>query len=591
MGATPKRTAAPRAEAVAKWRFYLALTVLSVMATALIWRVASLQVLTGESRGFEFLQGQGAARSVRTESISAYRGVITDRYGEPLAVSTPVDSLWAEPDELLDAPQSWLKLASALSMPEAELAAKLQRYKGKDFMYLKRHLAPEVASNILALNVPGVYSQREYRRFYPAAEVAAHVVGLTDIDDRGQEGMELAYDQWLAGANGRKQVIKDLKGRVVKEVRLIKAAESGNNLRLSLDLRLQTLVHQELKKAVLEHGAKSGSVVVLDTQTGEVLAMANQPSYNPNDRSSVSGEALRNRALTDQFEPGSPMKALTVLAGLESGKWRPQTKIDTSPGHIRVGRKTLIDPVNYGVVDVTKVLTKSSQVGTTKIALSMEPETLRDMFHRFGFGEATGTGFPGERIGELPSRTRWKPIQQANMAFGYGMTVTVLQLAQAYNILAAGGELRPVSLLKHEQLPEPQRLVEQKYVKELVAMLKTVVEPGGTATKAALGNYTAAGKTGTAHKVGREGYEDDRYVAVFAGMAPAENPRFVCAVMINEPSNGKYFGGEVAAPLFGAIAKQALPLLGVAPNEKLHKAQVKKSLARREKEQQVLSVR
>lgn len=551
---------------IARWRFYSVGVVLCVMVGVAAWHVASLQVLPGKDKGYEFLQDQGQARTLRTESISAYRGVITDRNGEPLAVSSPVQSIWANPQILNESPQSLPALAAALGLDREALATKLKRYRDKEFVYLKRHLPPQRAEQVLALKAPGVFAEREYRRFYPAAEVAAHVVGFTDIDDRGQEGMELAFDDWLSGTEGAKQVLKDLKGRVVKDVQLLRAAQSGKDLRLSIDLRLQYLAYRELKAAVKEHGAKSGSVVVLDTQTGEILAMANQPSYNPNDRSRIHAAALRNRAITDQFEPGSTMKPITVMAALETGRYSPHTPVDTSPGYLRVGKKTLLDPINYGVIDVTKILTKSSQVGLTKLALDMEPELIRDMYFRLGLGQDTGSGFPGESVGVLPNHSRWQPIVQANFAFGYGMSATVLQLAQAYSVIANHGLKRPISLLKVKDRPAGEAVVDSRYTRQLIGMLKTVTEKGGTATRAKLVDYEVAGKTGTVHKVSTKGgYEDDSYLALFAGIAPAEQPRIVTVVMINEPSTGKYFGGEVAAPVFAKVAGGALRLMQVPP--------------------------
>ncbi len=556
-----------KAQPIARWRFYLVGIALSALVGVLVWHVAGLQVRVGKDRGFEFLQGQGQARTLRTESIPAYRGVISDRNGEPLAVSTPVLSLWANPQLLQASSERLPELAAALDLSLPGLEEKLSRYSDKAFIYLRRHLPPQDAEAVLALNVGGVYAQQEFRRYYPAGEVAAHVVGFTGIDDRGQEGMELAYDKLLTGRPGAKEVLKDLKGRVVKDVQLLRAAESGSDLRLSLDLRLQYLAYRELKAAVQQRGAKSGSIVVLDSLTGEVLAMANQPAYNPNDRRRVQSAALRNRAITDQFEPGSTMKPLTVMAALESGRYRPRSRIDTNPGYLRVGSKTLLDPINYGVIDVTKVITKSSQVGLSKIALDLKPQQIRDMYYRLGLGQGAGTGFPGEGIGLLPNRQKWRPIQQANFAFGYGMTLTTLQLAQAYAVIASEGAKRPVSLVKLDQEAPVESAVAAPVARQMMAMLKTVTQKGGTATRAQIPGYAVAGKTGTVHRVGKGGYADDRYTALFAGIAPADNPRIVSVVVINEPSDGKYYGGEVAAPVFAKVVQGALRLLQVPPSE------------------------
>ncbi len=560
----------------ASWRLFIVVLAMVALAALLIWRIASLQVLPDADRGYEFLQGQGKARTLRTEPISAYRGVITDRNGEPLAVSTPVQSLWANPQVLLTAPERWAVLAQKLGWDKAELESRLSRYSSREFMYLARHLPPQEAAAILAMDIPGVYAQREYRRFYPAGEVAAHLVGITDIDDRGQEGIELAYDAWLSGESGERQVIKDLRGRTVKEVGLLRSARSGRPLTLSIDLRLQYLAHLELKKAVREFGAKGGSVVVLDADTGEVLAMTNQPAFNPNDRSQLAPASLRNRALTDVVEPGSTVKPLAVMAALEAGVYQPHSVIDTSPGWIHVGGKTFMDPANYGALDLSGVIAKSSQVGMTKLALQVEPDLIRDMYYRLGLGQGTGTGFPGEALGVLPSYSNWKAVQRANYAFGYGFNLTVLQLAQAYAVLANEGVKRPVSLLRTEAVPAGEQVVDARHARAIMKMLSKVVSQDGTALAAKLESYPVAGKTGTVHKVGSEGYIDNRYIASFAGMAPANNPRIITVVMIDEPDETRYFGGQVAAPVFSRITGDALRLLQEPPHQQGSKIIVRK---------------
>lgn len=548
---------------LARWRFVFAVAFLLVLVVAIVWHLARVQVLPGEEKGFEFLQGQGEARTLREERIAAYRGVITDRNGEPLAVSTPVKSLWVNP-KLLPA-EDVGRLAGALGVSKASLQKRLAENAKREFMYLKRHLPPQDADIVLALGIAGVSSEQEYRRYYPAAEVTSHIVGFTNVDERGQEGVEMAFDTWLSGQQGVKQVLRDLRGRNIKEVGLVRAAEAGKDIALSIDLRLQYLAYRELKAAVQAHQARAGSIVVIDVQTGEILAMANQPSYNPNDRSNLKPAAMRNRAMTDQFEPGSTVKPLTIMAALEAGKVHPHTPIETSPGYIRVGKKTLLDPVNYGLIDVTKIITKSSQVGLTKVALTMEPKQIRDMYVRLGFGQVSNTGFPGESAGQLPNHQRWQPIVQANYAFGYGLTVTALQLAQAYAIVAGAGIKHPVSLLKNDTPQQGEHIVDHRYTDQLINMLKTVVEPGGTATRAKLDNYTVAGKTGTAHKVGPNGYEASRYRSLFAGLAPADNPRLAIVVVVDEPGAGKYFGGDVAAPVFARVTEGALRALQVPP--------------------------
>lgn len=549
---------------LAPWRFYFSVALLLILVAAIVWHLALVQVMPGEAQGFEFLQGQGEARTLREERIAAYRGIISDRNGEPLAVSTPVKSLWVNPQLLLS--QDVDKLAIALGVGKESLHRRVKANSQREFMYLKRHLPPQDAEAILALGIAGVSAEPEYRRYYPAAEVVAHLVGFTDVDEKGQEGLEMAYEDWLSGEEGAKQVLRDLRGRNIKEVQLVRAAEPGKDLALSIDLRIQYLAYRELKAAVQAHQAHAGSIVVLDVQTGEILAMANQPSFNPNDRSDLQPASMRNRAMTDQFEPGSTVKPLTIMAALEAGRVGAHTLIETSPGYIRVGKKTLLDPVNYGLIDVTKIITKSSQVGLTKVALKMEPQEIRDMYVRLGFGKTSYAGFPGESAGQLPNYTNWQPIVQANYAFGYGLTVTALQLAQAYSVIASGGVSRPASLLKLDTRAEGERIIDSRYTDQLITMLKTVVEPGGTATRAKLGSYTVAGKTGTAHKVGPHGYEASRYRSLFAGMAPADNPRLAIVVVIDEPGAGKYYGGDVAAPVFARVTEGALRLLQVPPH-------------------------
>ncbi|WP_226645565.1 peptidoglycan D,D-transpeptidase FtsI family protein [Microbulbifer variabilis] len=567
MGAVKKKQVQP---GIARWRFVLVAALLCLLALVLVSHLARLQVVPAAERGYRFLQDQGRARTIRTEEIAAYRGSIVDRNGELLAVSTPVHSLWANPKLLRESSSEEIsQLAKTLEIKAGKLAARLEKYRNKEFMYLRRHLTPEQAERVLSLDLAGVYSKKEYRRFYPAGEVVAQLLGFTNIDDRGQEGIELAYDSWLSGVPGAQQVVKDLKGRTVQELAIQREAQPGQELRLSIDMRLQYLAYRELKRAVAENGAASGFMVILDTHSGDVLAMANQPSFNPNNRKGVKAAAMRNRALIDQFEPGSTVKPLTVLAALESGRYKPSTQIDTSPGYIRVPGKTLVDPVNYGKLDLTTIITKSSQVGITKIALDLEPNTLRELFYRLGLGEAVGSGFPGETPGILPSRSRWHPIERANFAFGYGLTVNGVQLAQAYSVLANGGLKRPVSLILSGDKPDTdaQRVVEGPLAKDVTAMLETVISRG-TGRRAAVEGYRVAGKTGTVHKVGSEGYADNRYRSVFAGFIPADKPRLAAVVVIDDPSHAKYYGGEVAAPVFGAVMSGAMRLLQVPPELK-----------------------
>ncbi|MCQ3828024.1 penicillin-binding protein 2 [Microbulbifer elongatus] len=569
MGAVKKQQQQQQ-QGIARWRFALVAGLLCALAAALVVHLAGLQVLPEQDRGYRFLQDQGRARTIRTEEIAAYRGSIVDRNGELLAVSTPVHTIWANPQLLKEADAAQLRnLAAALDTPPARLAKRLEKYRNKGFMYLRRHMTPEGAQKVLSLDLAGVYSKKEYRRFYPAGEVTAQLLGFTNIDDLGQEGLELAYEQSLAGEPGKRQVVKDLKGRTVRDLAVKQEARPGRDLQLTIDMRLQYLAYRELKKAVAENGAASGYMVILDTRTGDVLAMANQPSFNPNNRAGVKAAAMRNRALIDQFEPGSTIKPLTALAALETGRWQPHTRINTSPGYIRLPGKTLLDPVNYGEIDLTRVITKSSQVGITKVAMDLEPETLRGLFYRLGLGEAVGSGFPGEAPGILPTRGRWHPIELANFAFGYGLTVNAVQLAQAYSVVANAGLKRPVSLiLEPGKTPQDaDRVVESELAREVTAMLETVIGPEGTGRHAAVEGYRVAGKTGTVHKVGSEGYADNRYRSVFAGFVPADNPRLAAVVVIDDPTSTKYYGGEVAAPVFGKVMTGAMRLLQVPPEK------------------------
>ncbi|SMF02461.1 peptidoglycan synthetase FtsI [Alteromonadaceae bacterium Bs31] len=547
------------------WRYRSISITLFALTLPLVSHLAKLQVVPSTERGYEFLQSEGEARTSRSETLHAYRGVITDRNGELLAVSTPLTSLYAEPKKINE--QEIAELAAVLKISEKNLRQRLAKYRNKQFMYLVRHLPPHQAEPILNRKFQGVAAETEYRRYYPAGEVAAHVVGFTDIEDKGQEGIELAYEEHLAGASGYKKVIKDLKGNIVKDNGVLKAPVSGSNLSLSLDLRLQYLAYRELKAAVAKQGAKSGSVVMLDVDSGEILAMANQPSYNPNDRIRIHPEQLRNRAITDVFEPGSTVKPLTIMAALESGLYSIGDTIDTSPGYVMVGKKALLDPKDYGVLSLTKILTKSSQVGITKIALEMEPDELRGFFYRSGIGQAAGLGFPGESVGVLPSRSRWHPIEIATLAFGYGLNVNAVQLAQAYGMIADHGVLKPTSILKLSGVPLENSVVSADIANSVSTMLKTVTQPGGTATRAQISAYPVAGKTGTAHKVGLAGYAEDRHIALFAGFAPADNPKLVAVVIINEPSDGRYYGGEAAAPVFASIVEGSLKILNVAPQK------------------------
>ena len=532
-------------------------------------KIAQLQIMPSEEHGRDFLQDQGDARSIRKETIPAHRGLITDRNGEPLAVSTPVTTLIANPRQIQKSASASdvERLAVALDIPLSQLQGRLKRYRNKSFMYLARQLPTPEADRILDLRIPGVAGRQEYKRFYPAGEVTAQLVGFTDINDDGQEGMELAYNAILTGESGSKKVVKDLAGRIIKDIALIKPSSPGSSLKLSIDLRVQYAAYRALKASVQKHQAKSGSVVVLDVQTGEVLAMANQPSFNPNDRSNLRPDSIRNRAVTDMMEPGSTVKPFTMLAALESGKFKPETVINTSPGYLKVSYKTFVDHRDYGVLDMAGILTKSSQVGTTKIALELNPDTTRELFERMGFGEGIGSGFPAETAGNLPAYRKWDPVTQATFAFGYGLSASSLQLARAYSILANNGARQEVSMTAIESAPETVQVVDAELVKSIRAMLETAAGDKGTGKRAMIDGYSVGGKTGTLHKVkATGGYDAHRYMSVFAGLSPVENPRLVTIVVIDEPREGDYFGGLVAAPVFSEVTGNALRLLQVTPD-------------------------
>jgi cell division protein FtsI (penicillin-binding protein 3) len=526
--------------------------------------------MPNEERGVDFLQTQGDVRAIREEVIPAYRGLITDRNGEPLAVSTPVITLIANPKymQTATAESDLVRLAEAMDISLAALKARLKHYRNKSFMRLARQISPAEAEKILSLRIPGISGQQEYKRFYPAGEVTAQLVGITDIKDQGREGMELAYDSWLTGEPGSKKVMKDRAGRIIKDISLVKPASPGEALRLSIDLRVQYVAYRALKTSVAKHQAKSGSVVVLDIETGEVLAMANQPSFNPNDLSNLKSGATRNRAVTDQMEPGSTVKPFTLLAALESGKFAADTKIDTSPGYLKVTYKTFVDPKSYGVLDLAGILTKSSQVGTTKVALALDANSTRGLFERVGFGEPIGSGFPGEIVGELPGRSTWDPVTQATFAFGYGLSASSLQMARAYSVLANDGLRREISLVALDEPPETIRVVDADITQDVRQMLQAAAGASGTGKRASIDGYSVGGKTGTLHKVkAGGGYDEDRYMSVFAGLSPVDNPRLVTIVVIDEPQDGDYFGGLVAAPVFSEVTGNALRLLQVTPDQ------------------------
>ncbi len=548
-------------------RRLLVLSVLSLAGLALVARAVDLQVMRKD-----FLQGQGNARYLRVVAEPAHRGMITDRNGEPLAISTPVDSVWANPQQLIQARDRWPQLARVLGMKRSTLERLLAAKADKEFIYLKRRVAPDFAQKVMALEIPGVALAPEYKRFYPAGEVAAHVVGFTDVDDQGQEGMELVYDAQLKSIPGAKRVIKDRFGRIVENVERVAEPRPGKDIALSLDRRLQYLAYRELKAAVKANRADAGSAVILDVHTGEVLAMVNQPAYNPNNRHRLKSSHLRNRAVTDVFEPGSTIKPFTVAAALETGRFNARTVVDVRPGYLRVGRKTIRDFRDYGVIDVATILQKSSNVGASKLALAISPEHLWQTFASVGLGTDSGSGFPGEPAGLLTDFGAWHDIQRATVSYGYGLSVTTLQLARAYAALASDGRPLPVSFLRRSRaeaaelasLYEP--VVSEANLRKVRHMLERVVQKGGTGTRAAVPGYRIAGKTGTVKKSGAGGYVEDSYLALFAGIAPASDPRLVMVVMIDEPRGEKYYGGAVAAPVFSKVMAGALRMLDIPPD-------------------------
>lgn len=543
-------------------RHYLVLALLLLASGALMAQAVYLHTLRTQ-----FLKGQGDARALRTVSINAHRGMLLDRNGEPLAISAPVDSVWVVPEDFRKARQRWPELARVLGLDPTQLSATVAARADTKFAYLRRAVPPEMADAALALKLPGVYRQRGYRRYYPLAEAAGHVVGYTDIDDNGQGGLEAAYDGHLRGTPGRERIVLDARRQRVALLETIAPPRPGKDLRLSIDRRIQYLAYRELKAAVLRHKAASGMAVMLDVASGEVLAMVNQPTFNPNDRADQDPDRRRNRAVTDPFEPGSTIKPFTVAAALAHHSFDPHRVIDTSPGYLRVARHTVRDVHNYGALDMAGVIRKSSNVGAVQIGLSMTPQQMWESFARFGFGVPTSTGFPGEASGLLRAAQSWRQVEQVTMAFGYGVSGTALQLARAYAALASGGLLRPVSFLavSASEQPAGERALSADVAAEVNAMLEGVVGPGGTATKAAIAGYRVAGKTGTTHIAAGGSYDRRRYLATFAGFAPVSNPRLVLLVSLRDPQ-GAYYGGEVAAPVFQSVMAGALRMLGVAPD-------------------------
>jgi cell division protein FtsI (penicillin-binding protein 3) len=547
-------------EHFSSWRHYTVVAAGLLLFALLLLRLTQLQVLETD-----FLQNESAKRVVRDHKIPAYRGMIVDRNNEPLAVSTPVKSVWANPKQILKDNVDVSSIAPFLNMTASELKKKISKSASREFIYLQRHMFPGQANKIADLNVQGIGLEQEYKRFYPAAEVASHVVGFTNIDEAGIEGAELAYDDWLQGELGVGRSVKDRLGRLVKDLGVIKPAQSGSELMLSIDLRLQYQAYRELKASVQQHGAKAGSLLMVDIKTGEILALVNQPAFNPNNRSELKASAVRNRVVTDIFEPGSTVKPFTVAAALMSGKVNIDSHINTHPGYIRLGNNTIRDHRNYGDLDITGILTKSSNVGVSKLALKLGGENLWSFYQELGLGKPVGLGLPGEHGGKISIESnKWSKLQSAALSYGYGLAVTPLQLAQAYQVLANGGVKQPLTLIRKSP-GEGERVMSEEIAKQVTNMLETVVGPKGTARRAKVEGYTVAGKTGTVHKVGREGYEDESYLSLFAGIAPSDNPRIVTVVVVDDPSGREYYGGEVAAPIFSRVTQASLRLLNIPP--------------------------
>lgn len=562
-------TDTPATQPVIAWRFYFVLAALLLLLGGLVVRAGYIQVYEKQ-----FLQFQGDLRTVRTTELHAQRGDIYDRNGEPLAVSIPVQALWVDPKVFLEDPSirnshQWLRLCQIIGRKPADLYQSIAAKAGKRFEYIQRQLTPNQINRLHSIDIPGIDLLAESKRYYPTAEVTSHVLGFTNIDDVGQEGLEMAFNQWLSSQDGKRQIIRDRFGRAIDEPETLQAMQPGKPLYLTIDKKLQYAAYRELKQAVMTHQATSGSAVLLDIESGDILAMVNQPTFNPNDTEQRHSYRYRNRAMTDLVEPGSTVKPLVIAAALESGRYHMGDHIDTSPGHYTLGGRTVRDPVNYGEMDLTGIIRKSSNVGISRIALSLEDNEIINTLFKLGFGADSGTGFPGENTGKIAARRRWSEFEVATLSFGYGIMATPTQLARAYAILGSGGVHKPLALIKRDKAPSGQSVISESTARSVVSMMQSVTEEGGTALQAAIPGYTVAGKTGTARKAVRGGYGDD-YVAIFVGVAPASAPRFSLVVMVDEPKGEKYYGGDVAAPVFSRVMHQALMEYNIAPDKAHH---------------------
>jgi cell division protein FtsI (penicillin-binding protein 3) len=541
------------------WRSRLMLVLCLGVFVVLLGRSFYLQGMDND-----FLQAEGEARYVRVVEMPASRGAVMDRNGRPLAISTPVESVWAAPSAMKEMDTAQLgKLANALNMDKRQLNEKLAD-RDKNFVWLKRQISPEQAGRVMSLKIAGVFQQREFRRFYPAGETAAHVIGFTNLEDKGQEGIELAQQASLAGSPGQRRVIKDRKGRIVEDVESLKVPRDGRPLNLSVDERLQYIAHRELKAAVEANRAKGGALVVLDAHSGEVLALSNQPDFNPNNRGNFQPQQMRNRSVTDTFEPGSTFKPFAVAAALEAGIVKPDAVLNTSS--FVVGGHTVSDTHPHPQLSITEIVQKSSNIGTAKLALQLPPDKLWKLYNELGFGSTPRTGFPGEASGRLRPASSWKPVEQATMSYGYGISVSALQLARAYTIFANDGVLLPATFLKRDGEAIGKQILSPKTARTVSQMLETVTQQGGTATKGQVPGYRVAGKTGTAWRLVNGQYDRNLYLSSFVGYAPVSNPRYIIAVTIDEPSAGKFYGGDVSAPVFSSVMSQALRIAGVPPD-------------------------
>ncbi len=545
------------------WRYYMVIAAMSCVAVFLSYRALTIQVMEND-----FLKNEGDARHLRTILLPAHRGMISDRNGEVLAISSPVVSVWANPQAAPKEPSKYKELAELIEISEKNISQMIAGKQDKEFVYLRRQMNPTIEDNVRALKIPGISVVREFKRYYPAAEVTSQLVGFTDIDDKGIEGVELQLDDFLKGKPGQDRVVKDRMGRIIDSIDLLEIPESGKNVELSIDKRLQYIAYRELKKQVQAHNAATGSLVLMNVHTGEILAMVNEPSYNPNRITKSDAPNFRNRAMTDLIEPGSTIKPFIAATALKSGMFSSHTLIETNSGVLKVGKNYVKDTHDYGDLDLAGVIAKSSNVGISLVALQLSKEMIWESLSDFGFGELTGSQFPGERKGMLPFFGEWDEFEQATLAFGYGISVTPLQLAQAYAMIANGGYLKPVTLLKRDTTPKGKQILSEEVTHEIMLMLESVVTREGTALQADIPGYRVAGKTGTAKKIGKHGYMDKNYLAMFAGVAPVSNPQLVAVVVIDDPDiKTGYYGGVVAAPVFSRVVSEALRLLDIAPDD------------------------